>query len=216
MRLQKSGIVFSGRLSLQAWELLGKQLMSCSSAASWWIADWLVYGEASFKDRYREAIEKTSLNYQTLRNYNWIARQFDLSRRRDGLSFGHHAEVASLDQPEQDYWLRKSEELGWSRNRLRNEVRASLRQRQNGQCRNSLDNGAEMTESHSTVGKLDSSDGHSQPDIGSLRLNLHPDDFARCEAAACDLDLTVERWAALVLVAVAEGRQPVVGSKDVP
>jgi hypothetical protein len=31
---------------------------------------------------------------------------------------------------EQDYWLRKAEELEWSRNQLRNEVRNSLRLRQ--------------------------------------------------------------------------------------
>jgi hypothetical protein len=52
-----------------------------------------------------------------------------LSRRRDKLSFGHHAEVAALSDPEQNYWLRKAEEESWSRNRLRREVRESYRQR---------------------------------------------------------------------------------------
>ena len=75
---------------------------------------WLVYGESQFKDRYEEAIRRTSLNYQTLRNYTWVARRFDLSRRRDNLSFGHHAEVAALDPPEQEFWLRKAEKYGWS------------------------------------------------------------------------------------------------------
>jgi hypothetical protein len=36
-----------------------------------------------------------------------------MSRRRDTLSFGHHAEVATLSEPEQDYWLRKAEEHRW-------------------------------------------------------------------------------------------------------
>jgi hypothetical protein len=75
------------------------------------------------------AIERTSLDYQTLRNYAWVARKFSISRRRDTLSFGHHAEVAALPEPEQDFWLRKAEELGWSRNQIRREVRASLRER---------------------------------------------------------------------------------------
>jgi len=59
-----------------------------------------------------------------------VARRFELERRRDNLSFAHHAEVAPLTQPEQDYWLRVAEEKGWSRNQLRREVRASLAERQ--------------------------------------------------------------------------------------
>lgn len=36
-----------------------------------------------------------------------------MSRRRDTLSFGHHAEVAARAEPEQDYWLRQAEEHCW-------------------------------------------------------------------------------------------------------
>ena len=43
------------------------------------------------------------LDYQTLRNYAWVARRFAMSRRRDTLSFGHHAEVPALPEPEQGY-----------------------------------------------------------------------------------------------------------------
>ena len=109
MRVAKSGIVFSGKLGLQEWEAVGQRLMTLADSASWWIADWLAYGESTFLDRYREAVKKTSLSYQTLRNYTWVARRVELSRRRDSLSFGHHAEVAALGPPEQDYWLRKGE-----------------------------------------------------------------------------------------------------------
>jgi hypothetical protein len=92
----------------------------------------MIYGESAYTGRYREAIEKTSLDYQTLRNYAWVARRFPMSRRRDTLSFGHHAEVAALQGPEQDYWLRKAEELRWSRNQLRREVHTSLTERSTG------------------------------------------------------------------------------------
>src|ERR1700722_12349085 len=129
VKVTRSGIVFSGRLNIDEWEKLGQRLMSFADSASWWIADWLAYGETAFLDRYQEAIRKTSLSYQTLRNYAWVARRFELSRRRDALSFGHHAEVAALDPHEQDFWLRKADELHWSRNRLRSEVRQSLRER---------------------------------------------------------------------------------------
>ncbi|QSB14750.1 hypothetical protein JQS43_25435 [Natronosporangium hydrolyticum] len=38
--------------------------------------------------------------------------------------------MAALAEPEQDFWLRKAETLGWSRNELRQGVRASLRERE--------------------------------------------------------------------------------------
>lgn len=128
--LRKSGLLFARGVGFNKWETIGQQLLSVTESTTWWVADWIAYGEQAFQDRYREAVQRTSLNYQTLRNYVWVARRFDLSRRRDSLSFGHHAEVAALEQPEQDYWLRKAEELTWSRNQLRNEVRHSLRLRQ--------------------------------------------------------------------------------------
>lgn len=136
--LRKSGLTFSSAPTLRSWEHLGWQLLEFSDSSAWWIADWLAYGELAFQDRYREAIRKTSLSYQTLRNYVWVARRFELSRRRDTLSFGHHTEVAALDRPEQDFWLRKAEELGWSRNQLRSEVRTSLRERGAGTARSGI------------------------------------------------------------------------------
>ena len=127
--VQKSGLLFRDKPSLRSWEEAGRHLFSLANSSTWWIADWLVYGERVFKDRYLEVAGRTGLEYQTLRNYVWVARRFERERRRDSLSFGHHAEVAALDQPEQDYWLRKAEDLGWSRNELRRQVRASLRER---------------------------------------------------------------------------------------
>jgi hypothetical protein len=127
--LQKAGLEFHRKLSFEDWELAGAPILKFMDSSTWWVADWVAYGETRFSERYKEAIQRTSLSYQTLRNYAWIARRFELSRRRDDLSFGHHAELAALGQPEQDYWLRKADEHHWSRNRLRAEVRASLRER---------------------------------------------------------------------------------------
>ncbi len=53
-----------------------------------------MFGERRFGTRYRSAIEATDLDYQTLRNYAWVARNVDAGRRREELSFQHHAEVA--------------------------------------------------------------------------------------------------------------------------
>ncbi|MBR8638275.1 LmbU family transcriptional regulator [Streptomyces tuirus] len=128
--LRKTGLIIPARLSLVLWQRVGRELAALSESTTWWLADWVLYGETAYTGRYREVIEDTGLGYQTLRNYAWVARRFEYSRRRENLSFAHHAEVASLEQPEQDYWLRRAEQHEWSRNRLRKEVRSSLAERE--------------------------------------------------------------------------------------
>jgi hypothetical protein len=126
----QKGLQIPRRLSFEKWIAIGQQLSSVTTSTSWCLGDWLAYGEAAFTGRYRAAIERTSLEYQTLRNYAWVAKRFALSRRRDNLSFAHHAEVAALPEPEQEYWLNKADELSWSRNQLRANLRSSLKERE--------------------------------------------------------------------------------------
>ena len=126
-KVQKSGMLLPQNLPERSWEQIGTNLRELVNSSAWWLADWLIYGEATYGwRRYKEAIERTGLDYQTLRNYAWVARRFEHHRRRDNLSFAHHAEVTRLSPPEQDYWLRKAEQQKWSRNELRRAVRASL------------------------------------------------------------------------------------------
>lgn len=107
------------------WQDAGPKLFRIVDSSAWCLGDWLVYGQDRYDDRYRVAIDDAGLDYQTLRNYAWIARKFDISRRRDKLSFQHHAEVASLDPELQDVWLDRAEEYGWSRNQLRRQLRSA-------------------------------------------------------------------------------------------
>jgi hypothetical protein len=204
VHVAKSGLVFSEKIGLQEWEVIGQRLMSVADSAAWWIADWLVYGESTFLDRYQEAVKRTSLSYQTLRNYTWIARRFDLSRRRDSLSFGHHGEVAALDPPEQDYWLRKAEEFSWSCSRLRNEVRHSLRGRQSEEPLEHADlapsNDWGRSGGTATAPDLDDV---PEPSGASLNLEFTPDQFAQFRSAASKEGLSISAWAAHILLAAA-------------
>jgi hypothetical protein len=188
--LPKNGLHFSGQLSFEKWVWIGKQLSDLTSSSAWRLGDWLAYGESAYKGRYRDAVEQTSLDYQTLRNYAWVAKRFTLSRRRDALSFGHHAEVAVLSEPEQDFWLRKAEQERWSRNRLRREVRASLRERERVA-------GAEQPSS---------SPGAREPERQSsttIQLRLSPEQRETCQAAAEACGVGLEIWAVQVLESAA-------------
>jgi hypothetical protein len=110
-------------LPLQAWARIGSQISLLTNSSAWWLGDWLVYGRDNYPNRYRQAMKETSLDYQTLRNYAWVAGRFDVSRRRDTLSFQHHAVVAALPAAEQDEWLDRASSSNWSMARLRAEVK---------------------------------------------------------------------------------------------
>lgn len=112
------------RLPLADWKRIGEQISLISNASSWWLGDWLVYGQEKYPDRYRIAISEVALDYQTLRNYAWVARKFPLSRRRDTLSFAHHLEVASLPEADQDIWLERAVRFKWSKAELRRQLKA--------------------------------------------------------------------------------------------
>lgn len=123
VRASHRGLQFSSRMPYEIWSALGARIAARSNATSWWLGDWLVFGEDRYGHRYRLAIETTGLDYQTLRNYAVVARRFKLSRRRDSLSFQHHAEVCALSDEDQDRWLDLASEHHWSKHELRLRVR---------------------------------------------------------------------------------------------
>ncbi|WAL97009.1 LmbU family transcriptional regulator [Streptomyces sp. Je 1-369] len=184
VQFHKSGLVFTAKQSLVAWEKVGVNLFSFANSSAWWIADWLVYGESTFHDRYVEATRRTSLSYQTLRNYTWVAREFPLHRRRQNLSFSHHLEVVALEKPQQDYWLRKAEELGWSRNKLRGQIRSSQLIQQGEMA--AQDSGGCAAEGQ-------------EPEACLLNLELSAEDLEKFQRAATKESAPVETWAAEML-----------------
>ena len=112
-------------LTYDQWEQVGHSVQRVNESSAWWVGDWLVYGKDAFGDRYRRAVDATGYDYQTLRNYAWVATRFPMSRRRDSLSFGHHAEVAALENDAQDDWLHRAAVHDWSRNELRRRIKTA-------------------------------------------------------------------------------------------
>jgi hypothetical protein len=122
-------------LKLGDWRHVGNQILLIADSSAWWIGDWLVFGQKNYPERYRLAMQETSLDYQTLKNYAWVARRFPLSSRRAALSFQHHIEVAAVPVPERDVWLDRAQHFGWSRNELRRQLRLAKEGRQGGEGR---------------------------------------------------------------------------------
>jgi hypothetical protein len=111
------------RLSASDWVRQGRTLGSLGRAVGWWLGDWLRYGSAHYGERYAMAARITGYDKQTLMNMTYVASRFEISRRRESLSFSHHAELAPLPQADQDSWLQRAEVDHLSVHALRSEIR---------------------------------------------------------------------------------------------
>jgi hypothetical protein len=212
--LPQTGLLLDRQMPYERWVDIGRQLASAVSSSAWCLGDWLVYGETRFTGRYRSVIERTSLEYKTLRNYAWVARKIPLDRRHEGLSFGHHSEVAGLEGPEQDFWLRKAESLGWSRNELRRQVHTSLAER--GEAAAGPDDGwdrgdtdeptpdtgtgtSTSTDIETSIETVESDLTPSGIDCRALQVEVTEDQLEVIMQAASKAHLTVARWAPPIL-----------------
>src|ERR1700689_5273054 len=120
--LSQSGWSPDSDLDLTQWRAVGGSLGRLGRYSQWWIGDWLMYARGKWGEMYAEAVKITGYDYGSLRNMASVAQAFELSRRRDKLSYAHHVAVAGLTRDEQDYWLERAVELKWSREDLRVEL----------------------------------------------------------------------------------------------
>jgi hypothetical protein len=111
-------------LPFETYEALGAYLGRMNRSCSWWIGDWLIFGEGAYGERYAQAVTATGLAPSTLQNRVYVCRHVPKSRRRARLPFGVHAEVASLEPSEQTKWLKKAEQGDWTREVLREHMKA--------------------------------------------------------------------------------------------
>jgi hypothetical protein len=114
-------------LAVADWVRQGRWLGALGRGSGWWIGDWVRYGNARYGDRYGPAARATGYDLQSLMNMAYVAGRFEVSRRRCGLSFSHHAELASLPAEEQDLWLDRAESGALSVRSLRSELRRARR-----------------------------------------------------------------------------------------
>ena len=120
---QQTCLALPPDLSYDDWAAMGHTLTAMGGSIPWWTGDFMLYGESKFGDKAAEWVDPKAA--QTLMNCAWVASRFPPSRRRESLSFSHHAEVAGCPFDVADAWLRQAEALGWSKTQLREAVRAS-------------------------------------------------------------------------------------------
>ena len=110
-------------MTFEQWQQAGDALKLAQGSVLWWIGDWLNYGERKYGEKYSQALNATDYEYQTLADAKYVASRFELSRRRENLSWSHHREVVALPADRADAALDQAEAENLSRNELRRIVR---------------------------------------------------------------------------------------------
>jgi hypothetical protein len=92
-------------LGFREWQECGRALGYARNTMQWVIGDWWNYGWDQYgHDRVQQA-DEWGLAVRTCQNYASVAGAFEISRRRENLSFGHHEAVAALTPQEADELL---------------------------------------------------------------------------------------------------------------
>ena len=110
-------------MDVAEWIMQGRRLGAIGRGVAWWIGDWVNYGNAKFGQKYSRAARVTGYDVQSLMNMSYVASRFDCSRRRENLSWSHHAELAGLPVEYQEMWLENAERKRISVRGLREAVR---------------------------------------------------------------------------------------------
>jgi hypothetical protein len=111
-------------MPFETYEMLGAYLGRMNRSCSWWIGDWLVFGEGAYGERFAQAVTATGLAEQTLLNRAYVCRNVPRSLRRAAVPFSVHAEVAALPAKEQRKWLDRAEKGNWTKAELRAQMKA--------------------------------------------------------------------------------------------
>jgi hypothetical protein len=125
--LTRVGWVPSAEIGLDEWSAVGRRFGEIGRCSQWWLGDWIHYGNARFGERYSRAVKLTGYDAQSLMNMVYVASRFGIYRRRENLSWSHHAALAALDVPDQEHWLTRAVADKLSVADLRIEVRSARR-----------------------------------------------------------------------------------------
>ena len=85
--LLSTGWNLPAQITEDDWKLAGSFLMQVNQARQWWLGDW--WNACKWGDG-KAACEEIGVDYQTATDCGWVASSFQISRRREILTFSHH------------------------------------------------------------------------------------------------------------------------------
>lgn len=123
-----TGIDVRGRPTFEETQAAFDFVLRAVKCSGFWMVDLIKHIESreDFGDR-RDALisAETGLTEGTVKVYRSLGKSLPPENRVEGVPFGHHQAVASLEPDQQVEWLEKSKDEGWTQAELRTEVRNS-------------------------------------------------------------------------------------------
>lgn len=103
---------------------IGALIAKLDTSLQWVIGDFANYVKRRKDMSFSEIAERYGFAVETLYTYAWVAREFETSTRRRGLTFTHHRLLAGVeDLTQRDYLLHKTLAEGMSTKDLENAIR---------------------------------------------------------------------------------------------
>ncbi len=100
--VSSTGLVIEGELTQDRWEDIGRGLAKLGRSLMWVIGDWLLAGESAGyipRGKLRDACSVFGVEYSTAANAVMVCKRFESSLRKEDLTFHHHLNAASEDNP---------------------------------------------------------------------------------------------------------------------
>ena len=82
------------------------------------LGDLIIQGKSLFGEEAYQAVEAMGISPESRMQYARVAERIPMERRVRGLSWSHHRAVAGLEPEDQDLWLKRAKESGWSQRDL--------------------------------------------------------------------------------------------------
>jgi N6-adenosine-specific RNA methylase IME4 len=118
-----------GKPTLEQWKAAFAFASATEIASPYWVGDLLAYADTrqDWQERLDQAKAVTGLQHKTMLNRTYISNNVAEPERVLAPSISHSAEVAMLPQHEQRRFLTAARDNDWTRQELRDMVRASKR-----------------------------------------------------------------------------------------
>lgn len=98
VEMNRIGLVFTSRYTLDDWCDAGHLLDTLQSALNWWLGDWLAACDPAWRDDgLRFISQQTGFNYESLRQYERVCKAVPHNHRHPALSYSHHLQVSHID-----------------------------------------------------------------------------------------------------------------------
>jgi hypothetical protein len=83
-------------LPIDDWLELCSRLNQSITSYQFWLGDAINHGEDIYGEEHFQLFDHIEAEEGTLRNYAWVTRQIPPSMRREGVTWTHHRELASV------------------------------------------------------------------------------------------------------------------------